>query len=98
VTSERESAAAELLRAVLAGGDEAAWIESLAESWDRPLAHTVAMLLRRGLRDAMAMGVCRDCGCSDSDACESDDGACYWAAEDLCSACCERTLQAESGE
>lgn len=31
---------------------------------------------------------CRDCGCSQNDACISQDGeACYWAEPDLCSSC-----------
>lgn len=30
---------------------------------------------------------CRVCGCTDMDACETDDGPCHWVAADLCSAC-----------
>lgn len=30
---------------------------------------------------------CRVCGCSDSRACVTDRGPCWWVAEDLCSAC-----------
>ena len=31
--------------------------------------------------------VCRSCGCSDDDACETEAGRCFWIEADLCSAC-----------
>lgn len=34
--------------------------------------------------------LCRECACSERDACGGDDGfGCSWAADDLCSACAE---------
>jgi hypothetical protein len=33
---------------------------------------------------------CRVCGCTDDKACVDLQGACYWAAEDLCSLCARR--------
>lgn len=37
---------------------------------------------------AVAIGQrCRVCGCSDFDACMTDDGPCWWVEEDLCSGC-----------
>jgi hypothetical protein len=30
---------------------------------------------------------CRICGCTDSNACITEDGPCCWIWEDLCSAC-----------
>jgi len=38
--------------------------------------------------------VCRDCGCSEYDACQSDNNddfrtACAWAEDDLCTSCAE---------
>ena len=30
---------------------------------------------------------CRVCGCTDDAACWTADGPCYWAEDDLCSAC-----------
>jgi hypothetical protein len=32
---------------------------------------------------------CRVCGCDDLHACVTDAGPCWWAAEDLCSACAD---------
>lgn len=31
--------------------------------------------------------ICRVCGCSDDQACETAEGRCLWVEEDLCSAC-----------
>lgn len=30
---------------------------------------------------------CRECGCTDDDACITDTGPCAWAEDDLCTAC-----------
>lgn len=72
------------------GQDLSERLSSLAEAWDRPLSHVILVLLTRGLRDAEAMQVCRDCGCTDCDPCDGDQGACYWAEEDLCSWCADK--------
>lgn len=34
-----------------------------------------------------APGYCRACGCSQLNACETDDGPCSWVEEDLCTRC-----------
>lgn len=34
-----------------------------------------------------AAGYCRECGCSQFNACETDYGPCGWVEEDLCSRC-----------
>jgi hypothetical protein len=52
------------------------------ESWEEAKARSQAELGARSFRR------CRVCGCSELDACE--DG-CGWAAEDLCTACIEKT-------
>lgn len=64
-------------------------IEDLAAVWGRTVDHTIRVLLRRGLNDALRMSVCRDCGCTEFDACIDDESGepCSWAVEDLCSAC-----------
>ena len=28
---------------------------------------------------------CRHCGCTENDACETEDGPCHWVSEDVCS-------------
>lgn len=33
--------------------------------------------------------VCRVCGCTDFDPCETGEGPCHWIEDDLCSACGE---------
>lgn len=33
---------------------------------------------------------CRECGCTEGNACVTDSGACHWALPDLCSACRDR--------
>jgi ParB/RepB/Spo0J family partition protein len=37
-------------------------------------------------------GVCRECGCTEDNACEDEDGTCYWVDKEktLCSACCRK--------
>lgn len=30
---------------------------------------------------------CRQCGCTDAQACMTDDGPCHWVEPDLCSGC-----------
>ena len=36
----------------------------------------------------MPSGVCRECGCTDQQACLDDEfGACWWVEPDLCSHC-----------
>jgi hypothetical protein len=38
--------------------------------------------------------VCRECGCTDDDAClDEDGGPCSWVEANLCSACAPRTLK-----
>lgn len=32
-------------------------------------------------------GKCRGCGCTQNNACMTEDGPCYWVETDLCSAC-----------
>jgi hypothetical protein len=41
-----------------------------------------------------AAGYCRICGCSQFNACETDDGPCGWIEEDLCSACAGEGVEA----
>ncbi len=41
---------------------------------------------------AVALPTCRDCGCTEDDACE---GGCSWAESDLCSRCAEKWEEAE---
>jgi len=67
-------------------------LHALAQVWERPFLHTMLILLERGLRDAESRGVCRDCGCTDDDACtdEATGEPCRWAADDLCSRCAEK--------
>jgi len=66
-------------------------LEALADLWDRPVPHVLAVLIRRGLRDAQAFGVCRECGCTEFDACDDEErGPCSWEGDDLCSACAEK--------
>lgn len=35
----------------------------------------------------LGMSTCRVCGCTDSRACVTADGPCYWVEPGLCSAC-----------
>lgn len=37
--------------------------------------------------DDEALRVCRVCGCSEFNACMTDNGPCHWVEKDLCSAC-----------
>lgn len=37
------------------------------------------------------IAVCRVCGCTEDDACETPNGTCFWLESDLCSACAEAT-------
>ncbi len=37
-------------------------------------------------------GTCRVCGCTDDNACVTENGACSWVTDDLCNACEESTL------
>ncbi|MDD3491929.1 MAG: hypothetical protein PHZ19_00335 [Candidatus Thermoplasmatota archaeon] len=39
------------------------------------------------------MKECRVCGCTEDNACVTDDGPCYWVEEDLCSACAAKSQQ-----
>jgi hypothetical protein len=34
---------------------------------------------------------CRVCGCTEDNACVTDDGPCFWVEEDLCSACASKS-------
>jgi hypothetical protein len=36
---------------------------------------------------AISARACRTCGCTDNNACMTDDGPCWWVEPDLCSAC-----------
>ena len=48
-----------------------------------------ALLLRHHGVPVPVPQVCRSCGCSWLDACETAQGPCSWAAPDLCSACAQ---------
>lgn len=37
---------------------------------------------------------CRECGCTDHNACITDGTACHWVAADLCSACAPKPAEA----
>lgn len=67
-------------------------IEALAEAWDRTLTHTIGVVLRCGMHVANTEPCCRDCGCTQTNACIDDETgeSCHWAAEDVCSHCAER--------
>jgi hypothetical protein len=36
---------------------------------------------------------CRICGCTDFEACRTEEGPCYWVSENLCSECAETSEQ-----
>jgi hypothetical protein len=35
------------------------------------------------------LGICKFCGCTDNNACVTEEGPCYWVKDDVCSACVE---------
>ncbi|MDO8837992.1 MAG: hypothetical protein Q7V31_03625 [Parvibaculum sp.] len=39
---------------------------------------------------ALAARRCRVCGCTQNNACMTDEGPCYWIEKDLCSGCLDR--------
>ena len=63
------------------------FLRSEAESMGRksPLARR---LLAGGLPTIRR---CRECGCTDFNACRTDTGPCWWVEADLCSACATAT-------
>jgi len=72
-------------------------IRTIAEVWDRPLLHAIGVLVERGVRDVETTRVCRDCACTDNEACIADGMSCHWVDEDLCSECARRaTVEPES--
>lgn len=42
--------------------------------------------------------ICCECGCTEDDACMTDDGPCYWAEPGLCSACVDSADETISRE
>src|SRR5260221_14262182 len=63
--------------------------ESLAANVIRP---------RRFSPASLKPGTCRECGCTEANACYSEEhGACWWVAPDLCSHCLMK-LPAETCE
>jgi len=62
---------------------------------DIPGNEGVVFLDETGFHEPLpAQRKCRVCGCTDTQACMTGEGPCYWLEEDLCSAC----LDAEDGE
>ena len=47
---------------------------------------------------SMGVRICRNCGCTDDNACLVDDGnklrGCYWVERDLCSVCAGEDMPA----
>lgn len=56
------------------------------------LARTVQKFGIQGCVSAVATHemACRGCGCTESNACRTDNGPCHWVEADLCSACAAR--------
>lgn len=55
------------------------------------------LILLEGGTDRVFARRCTECGCTDDRACITDEGPCWWAAYDLCSACAGRDAEDELG-
>ena len=67
--------------------EEASPHGSLPDGWIEKKFEQGAHFLCAACKDEK---VCRVCGCSDFDPCETGEGPCHWVEEDLCSACADK--------
>ena len=78
---------------VLYGGSYSSDVDALAKQFGfsvKKIEADVRKRLEHGPEVkllAAAAPKCRECGCTDNAACETDAGVCSWAEPDLCSAC-----------
>lgn len=64
-------------------------LDSLAKLWGVTRDEAAETLLTRMVVRAAEAPMCKRCGCTEFDACETDAGPCAWADRecDLCTAC-----------
>lgn len=78
---------------------EYATLQAMLETYDIAVDHWPALDIEDAAQLAMrpfaAEQTCEVCGCTDSRACMTDQGPCFWVKPGLCSACVEKQFVAE---
>jgi hypothetical protein len=79
---------------------EYATLQAMLETYDIAVDHWPALDIEEAAllatRPFAVEQTCEVCGCTDSRACMTDQGPCFWVAPGLCSACAGKMLAGEA--